>query len=344
MSGDIIQVRYQELALIAQRFGECGERSATIREQVMRDFAALRDGGWQGKGSAAFITEMQGTVVPTLERLLVALAEAQSVVNQIGVLMRQAEEEASRPFRGDTETVMSITRSTTITNSVNASVSLELRDWWKKLSGKVHTGLDLLGFIPGIGAVPDVINGLIHLAEGNIKEAAFSVVAAVPYFGDAGKIGRYLKNVDKLRDWNRTLEKVEGHLKDGFQIANMIFGDSGTPKGLSLSLGMEQSSNNTQIIAHTTKGSLPFALSERSPSISHNQSPPSINEDGRLGPAQTQALEQQRQSWNASVKLGSVFGVDIVARYDATRLQTQAYEVTTTTNGRSSTRIVKMTE
>jgi len=44
------------------------------------------------------------------------------------------------------------------------------------------------------------------------------------------------------------------------------------------------------------------------------------------------------------VKLGSVFGVDIVARYDATRLQTQAYEVTTTTNGRSSTRIVKMTE
>ena len=48
-----------------------------------------------------------------------------------------------------------------------------------------HGALDLLGFIPGIGAAADVANGLWYAAEGNYVDAAMSFVSAVPGVGDA---------------------------------------------------------------------------------------------------------------------------------------------------------------
>ena len=48
-----------------------------------------------------------------------------------------------------------------------------------------HGALDLLGFIPGIGAAADVANGLWYAAEGNHVDAAMSFVSAIPGVGDA---------------------------------------------------------------------------------------------------------------------------------------------------------------
>ena len=48
-----------------------------------------------------------------------------------------------------------------------------------------HGALDLLGFIPGIGAAADVANGLWYAAEGNYVDAAASFLSAVPGVGDA---------------------------------------------------------------------------------------------------------------------------------------------------------------
>lgn len=48
-----------------------------------------------------------------------------------------------------------------------------------------HGALDLLGFIPGIGAAADVANGLWYAAEGNYVDAAMSFVSAIPGFGDS---------------------------------------------------------------------------------------------------------------------------------------------------------------
>ena len=60
------------------------------------------------------------------------------------------------------------------TNSSGLSTS----DW-------IHTGLDVLGMLPGIGAAFDVANGVLYLAEGNYGEAALSFVSAIPGYGDA---------------------------------------------------------------------------------------------------------------------------------------------------------------
>ena len=49
----------------------------------------------------------------------------------------------------------------------------------------LHTGLDLLGMLPGIGAAFDVANGVLYLAEGDYGEAALSFLSAIPGYGDA---------------------------------------------------------------------------------------------------------------------------------------------------------------
>jgi hypothetical protein len=59
--------------------------------------------------------------------------------------------------------------------------------------GVVHGGLDGLGFVPAAGAVPDLINAGIYGLEGKGGDAAWSLGAAVPLFGDAAKGGKMVK-------------------------------------------------------------------------------------------------------------------------------------------------------
>ena len=70
---------------------------------------------------------------------------------------------------------------TRIDVSVNAGWS------WERVSGAVHTVLDLAGFIPGLGAIPDLINAGLYAVEGDMENAALSGVAAIPLFGDGAK-------------------------------------------------------------------------------------------------------------------------------------------------------------
>jgi len=62
----------------------------------------------------------------------------------------------------------------------------------------VHGALDVAGFIPGLGAVADVLNAGIYLVEGNYGEAAWAMAAAVPGIGDAAKGARMVKNGAEL--------------------------------------------------------------------------------------------------------------------------------------------------
>ena len=100
MAAPILQVDYDRLAAVARQFGRNAEVVASLQDQVQRSAQALRAGGWQGRGSAAFFAEMDKEITPALQRLTSALRQAQDVSIQIGHLMRQAEEEAAEPFRG----------------------------------------------------------------------------------------------------------------------------------------------------------------------------------------------------------------------------------------------------
>jgi len=72
-------------------------------------------------------------------------------------------------------------------DALGTEIDLKVNTGWARVSGAIHTVLDLAGFIPGLGAIPDLINAGIYAAEGDWKNAAMSGVAAVPGLGDGAK-------------------------------------------------------------------------------------------------------------------------------------------------------------
>lgn len=100
MGNDIIQARYDALASVAGRFGDQAQTSSDLLALVRQATRPLEAGGWQGRGSTAFFAEMNGEVVPAMQRLAAALDRARDVTLAIARVLREAEEEASQPFRG----------------------------------------------------------------------------------------------------------------------------------------------------------------------------------------------------------------------------------------------------
>lgn len=70
------------------------------------------------------------------------------------------------------------------------------KSWWSRWgSDVVHTGLDIVGLIPGVGEVADGANALIYLAEGDKVNAAISAAAMIPGAGMAATGAKYGKKV-----------------------------------------------------------------------------------------------------------------------------------------------------
>ncbi|MCP4421407.1 MAG: WXG100 family type VII secretion target [Chloroflexi bacterium] len=101
MSGDVIQAKYEMLEKMATQFGNESDVMGEINGRVQQAVDALQNGGWEGQGSQAFLSEMADVVFPASTRLIEALAQAQSVTLQIKDILQEADEEASAPFRGD---------------------------------------------------------------------------------------------------------------------------------------------------------------------------------------------------------------------------------------------------
>lgn len=95
--------------------------------------------------------------------------------------------------------------ATVLASQANPPIKAETdteKGWWNSASPWVHGGLDALGFVPGLGAIPDLINAGIYAAEGDVVNASLSAVAAIPFVGDAVKggvlAGRGVKKTNTL--------------------------------------------------------------------------------------------------------------------------------------------------
>lgn len=76
---------------------------------------------------------------------------------------------------------------------------------------KVQTALDVAGFFPAFGAIPDLVNGLIYTARGDFANAGLSFVAAIPLYGDAvAGVSKGVKYVAKgIKTTNQGLKRIK---------------------------------------------------------------------------------------------------------------------------------------
>lgn len=94
--------------------------------------------------------------------------------------------------------------------------SIELVSDFDKWLDKAQMALDAIGIFPLVGEVADVINGVIYLAKGDIKNAGISFISMIPEVGDTAKSVRYfdkasdiLKYTDKAVDLERSSKKLK---------------------------------------------------------------------------------------------------------------------------------------
>jgi WXG100 family type VII secretion target len=177
MTGDIIQANYEELERIAGRFDQWMVASEELHRRVLSCVQDLENGGWTGRAANAFFDEMHREIFPVLQGLTQALEAAHTVTLDAKNIMRAAEEEAANLFTDGGISIL-------------ANGASEDDSWWDSWGEKIHTGLDIIGFIPGIGEVADGVNAVIYLAEGRKVEAAISAASMIPLVGDIGKGGK----------------------------------------------------------------------------------------------------------------------------------------------------------
>ena len=98
---DEVRADFNQLEQIASKFGNQAQEIQQMFQQVRGGMDKLEN-DWIGRGSEAFFREMRGEVLPAVNRLHQALEEASRVTKEIVQTMRQADEEASSPFRSNT--------------------------------------------------------------------------------------------------------------------------------------------------------------------------------------------------------------------------------------------------
>jgi RHS repeat-associated protein len=72
----------------------------------------------------------------------------------------------------------------------------------------MQTGLSMLGFVPGLGAVADVVNAGISAARGDYVGAGMSLAAAVPLIGDVAAAGRVVRSTTQVARASHTAAPV----------------------------------------------------------------------------------------------------------------------------------------
>ncbi len=96
---DEIRADYDRLEQVAGTFANQAQAIQQMLQKVKGSMDPLEGGGWVGKGSDAFFSEMNDEVLPANDRLQQALEEASQVTKKIVQTVKQAEEDASSPFR-----------------------------------------------------------------------------------------------------------------------------------------------------------------------------------------------------------------------------------------------------
>ncbi|MCS6258324.1 hypothetical protein G3479_03445 [Shewanella baltica] len=84
----------------------------------------------------------------------------------------------------------------------------------------IHTTLDTGGLVPALGIIPDGINAVLYLFEGDMVNAGLSVAAMIPIAGQGVTVGKYgVKAADKLESAAKGVDDLAAARKEVATVA-----------------------------------------------------------------------------------------------------------------------------
>ena len=240
----------QRAAVVLRRYGrELAEARADVRElqrkgqecvhrieaaDARAGAAALQEAGAELRGLYAGLAggadggALQAAARRDAEAARAERAQAQreadSARTELDGLRRRAEEERERVKQKARATAGTVRAAAGTLPSVQyppPPPEPHVEDgggggFWGGVLGAVHHGLDVGGFIPALGAIPDALNAGIYGIEGNRTEALWSIGAAVPLAGDGAKAGKLVKEgVEAATKAARAADAARGVIKVG---------------------------------------------------------------------------------------------------------------------------------
>ena len=93
-----VQVNYEEMQNIIKNMKSEQAEVATLLRQTKSKVESLHNNQWVGEAADKFFSEMEGTVLPALNRLENALGTAAEVAQKAVNIIQQADEGTKRFF------------------------------------------------------------------------------------------------------------------------------------------------------------------------------------------------------------------------------------------------------
>lgn len=99
MPAQHIRAEFDALSQIARSFRRQSDDTRKSLRKLQRNMGTLQGGDWIGVGAGKFYEEMDADVLPAITRLGEAMESSARITDQIGKILKEADEEASRLFR-----------------------------------------------------------------------------------------------------------------------------------------------------------------------------------------------------------------------------------------------------
>ncbi len=98
-----VRAHHEQLQRIQRLFGAESQATDDQLRNLRQHLDQLKGGGWQGQAATRFFGEMDGSILPSVSRLVKALEQAGRVTGQITARMRQCEADAAAVLVDRTE-------------------------------------------------------------------------------------------------------------------------------------------------------------------------------------------------------------------------------------------------
>lgn len=166
MSANEVQVQYDMVEKIAQRFHQMREEHESLFGRLRNSLSALENGGMIGKAGEKFFAEMHDEAMPSLERLQATFTTIAHTLGQVAQVMREAEEQAANLFKGGSEGAPTESRFRSIANGSDFG---EYSSEYDKITKALQDRGGLAGGVKFFDAASDVTDwnnlGLIEVSK-----------------------------------------------------------------------------------------------------------------------------------------------------------------------------------